>query len=543
MGQRYVTGGAKPGTYVPMPTAAEGATVYVTTTGSDSNNGLSWATAKASIPGAISALPISSSDPTGIVELGFGTFTVSSTGRSDTCTYTSGSPTVTDASIGTGDVGSYVLGFNAPPGAYIQSVTPGVSFVMSQNANGNGAQPAYIVVPAILLPAGVTIQGRGASFDPGDRFIFPSTLLNTTQILDAGTGITILTQAGTGNNTAVRAGTIRSLSLWGQNTNLFGLFNTNGPVMLCTEDCDISHHGIAGVGLSDNMNNTSFRNTTIGYNGVGGTTHVSGGVLAWVFAASPSSSVLFDNCNIFNNYGCGIASGYPFSGGFSGAGGINIIDTAVQATLTTSLSGSGVNAWLNTGKENSIGTAVGSGFYGPCAFNLKTDGQVVVVGCGFGGPSNTDNVYLNTSGLVLIGCLFAGAALSVVTNSHGFSWMNCVSTDTNWSSNNLGGTLTVSAATGKGLVPAPTTLAGTTAGNVNYWVDEAGAYKRMVISASGYENTSGTAQVITFPLAFSSTPAVTVNTTGMTVTPAATTLTLPTGMGATASGTIVVEGI
>lgn len=56
---------------------AQKATVYVTTGGSDGNDGLSWATAKLTVQAAINALPTTSSIQGGIVEVGYGKFTVS----------------------------------------------------------------------------------------------------------------------------------------------------------------------------------------------------------------------------------------------------------------------------------------------------------------------------------------------------------------------------------------------------------------------------------------------------------------------------------
>lgn len=57
-----------------VPTLTESGTQYVTTTGSDSNSGLSWASAKATIQAAINGLPANG----GVVEVGYGTFSISS---------------------------------------------------------------------------------------------------------------------------------------------------------------------------------------------------------------------------------------------------------------------------------------------------------------------------------------------------------------------------------------------------------------------------------------------------------------------------------
>lgn len=90
---------------------------------------------------------------------------------------------------------------------------------------------------------------------------------------------------------------------------------------------------------------------------------------------------------------------------------------------------------------------------------------------------------------------------------------------------------------------AQTTLTGTTAGSI-VWSEpfQGSAYKKFIGYASGYENTTATAQTITFPTAFADTPIITGNNTGMALTASTTTLTLPASMSATASGFIIIEG-
>jgi len=94
-------------------------------------------------------------------------------------------------------------------------------------------------------------------------------------------------------------------------------------------------------------------------------------------------------------------------------------------------------------------------------------------------------------------------------------------------------------------ITAPTinSLTGTTAGTIYYiQVISLSSFKKVLIYASGYENTTTTAQTVTYPVAFSTVAAVTANTTGMSVSTSLTALTLPASMTAAASGVIVVEG-
>ena len=87
------------------------------------------------------------------------------------------------------------------------------------------------------------------------------------------------------------------------------------------------------------------------------------------------------------------------------------------------------------------------------------------------------------------------------------------------------------------------TLTGTSAGSI-VWSQpmQGSALKLVVLYANGYENTTTTAQRITFTKAFTNTPAVIVNTTGMSITVSAAGVTLPTSMTATASGWIIIAG-
>ena len=88
-----------------------------------------------------------------------------------------------------------------------------------------------------------------------------------------------------------------------------------------------------------------------------------------------------------------------------------------------------------------------------------------------------------------------------------------------------------------------TTLTGTSAGSI-VWSQplQGSAFKLVILYASGYENTTTTAQSITFTKAFTNTPAVIVNTTGMSITVSTTGVTLPTGMTAAATGWIIIGG-
>jgi len=85
------------------------------------------------------------------------------------------------------------------------------------------------------------------------------------------------------------------------------------------------------------------------------------------------------------------------------------------------------------------------------------------------------------------------------------------------------------------------TLTGTSAGSVIWNMPYQGTgYKKAIFYLNGYENTTTTAQTITFPTAFTYTPYVITSISG--VSASTTALTLPTSMTATATGYIIVEG-
>lgn len=91
---------------------------------------------------------------------------------------------------------------------------------------------------------------------------------------------------------------------------------------------------------------------------------------------------------------------------------------------------------------------------------------------------------------------------------------------------------------------AQTTVLGTTAGSFIASMPEQGSsYKKVLIWLNGYENDTVTAQIYTFPVAFSETPAITTNTAnvpGVTVT--TTEVELAPNTTTVYTGWIIIEG-
>ena len=88
-------------------------------------------------------------------------------------------------------------------------------------------------------------------------------------------------------------------------------------------------------------------------------------------------------------------------------------------------------------------------------------------------------------------------------------------------------------------------LAGTTAGTVDYSMPDQGVAKKFVAFFNAYENDTTTNQTITFPVAFVNAPAVGINTTGLTVSGTTTTELVIAAPDATTTytGVLTFEGI
>jgi hypothetical protein len=69
-------------------------------------------------------------------------------------------------------------------------------------------------------------------------------------------------------------------------------------------------------------------------------------------------------------------------------------------------------------------------------------------------------------------------------------------------------------------------LTGTTAGSIQYSMYLQGQFKAIGMQAIGYENNTSTDQTITFPVAFTNTPVIVTNTTGLTLSVSTTALTI-----------------
>lgn len=95
--------------------------------------------------------------------------------RTDICGITSGSPTVTDAAIGAGDVGKAVTGTGIFGFNYVGTVTPGVSFLLSSsptsqaniNATATNASASLLIGPVVPQGIGALVAADSCTTTSG----------------------------------------------------------------------------------------------------------------------------------------------------------------------------------------------------------------------------------------------------------------------------------------------------------------------------------------------------------------------------------------
>jgi hypothetical protein len=169
---------------------------------------------------------------------------------------------------------------------------------------------------------------------------------------------------------------------------------------------------------------------------------------------------------------------------------------------------------------------------GATAAAWSTGGTFIGINAASGFTGNFIDCRLN-------GATASGAAFSVSNNGNAVFGGSITGVGITAS-----GSITTTAASGFRHGVAATVLAGTTSGNLRHTQPFQGtSFKKWVGNAQAYVNNTTTAQTVTFPVAFTYTPSVTFNDTGLTVTVSTTTLTITAPNSLTAfTGNITVEG-
>lgn len=357
-----------------------------------------------------------------------GTYTVSSTRRVGTITSVSGT-TFYDTSAASSDVGSYVLGQNIQVRTpKIISVNPGVSFTVDK-APAATPTVVHIVKPAFVLPEAVSIVGCGSTYTT-DGFGVGNPA--TSKILDKGNGVTCLVVGngdGTGNASSRYA--IKDLAIWGNNNSTFcGVYVGNMAWFLEMENCDISHHGTAGMVLDANVNSHDIRNTSFLANGTSTATSVTGGVITQLFWSQPSAAANFYNCFFNQNRGWGITGGSP-----DGAFGVCLFGCQFNNTIATNAVGSGTSAALQSHGDADGNCSVYGGWSESAAlYDFFTTGEVIVTGFTMASAAVTNHWYVNGGTASAIGCVFenlvsTGDYAVALNNGGNINWLSCFVSD------------------------------------------------------------------------------------------------------------------
>jgi hypothetical protein len=248
---------------------------------------------------------------------------------------------------------------------------------------------------------------------------------------------------------------------------------------------------------------------------------------------------------------------------------------SVEGGISVGLGPGGINTNLRVGYQTLYSNTTGNYLLalGAQSFFYNTTGSEntgVGQGTGYNNTTGDGNTYIGTAagayGVTSSNCTFVGAG-AAQSAGNAAQYCQIIGQGSQPSGNNavhetvIGAQLTgkgsntafiggTAGAYMQGPVIAPnlqatgfTTLAGTTAGNIQWQQYLQGAFKAFAAQALGYENDTATNQTITFPTPFANTPVITQNTTGLTVSATTTTLTITAPNATTLfTGIIKVEG-
>ncbi|HEX4437585.1 MAG TPA: hypothetical protein VH061_12405 [Solirubrobacteraceae bacterium] len=373
------------------PVLLPGGTAFVTLAGNDSNDGETWATAKRTIPAAIAALPRSAEGlHTGVVQVGYGTYEVSSTRREDEkCVFFNGSAYVECPSATTADIGAILMkpsmiGFEAKEiidvwegelgteNKKIPKEGTGKKFVTMESSTGeSGETLLFIIKPAIVMPAGVKIRGLGPM---GGHAGYISAGWPT-RIKDVGGGITILgpRSFSDGPGEAAKGGYVEQLTLHGNDTALDGYFAQNvfGTVIRSVAaehymrwGLDFGNNAVAQLELDDVL--AQFNGTANGT--VGKATKVLGGGIR-CYEGAPVGNAQSVICRTNNGVGM-LAYGMHILGG-------NFSHNSRQEYETKKyINQSGVGIVLGT--ENTPSQLFGGWLEGNAEANIESRGGTII---------------------------------------------------------------------------------------------------------------------------------------------------------------------
>lgn len=386
---------APTGAYAPV---GDTATVYVSkgTSASDSNDGATPYSAKATIAGALSALGWDVSTPTvlgkpGKIQVLYGTWGLTSYERQDTgCGLTNGSVTVTDASITTADVGALVSGSNIA--GIVLAVNPGVSFTCSTPANATTSETLTIDRPGVIVPPGVEMEGLGSSASsgmqttdtaPDGTYNFVN-MFSASMVQDSGNGITVAGWRGNGEASTAVKGAIRNISVYGNATRRVDTVNTNSTTTVTDPSITSADVGslVSGSGIPGGAYVSSVTPGVSFVMSVAATSTVTGLSLTLLRPSTNVCGVYSGQIWQFDVDGCDIS--------YHGTWGVHLGGNSVNCPITNCLIG------FNGSPAATVSTG---GIYqgGYSASGVKIDECAILYNCGYGVFLNAGGAILNTS--------------------------------------------------------------------------------------------------------------------------------------------------
>lgn len=401
----------------------------------------------------------------------------------------------------------------------------------------------------------------------GSSTSIPSLTINQQGQVTAASGNSVIAPAGTLTGTTLASGVVTSsITSLGSSANLPGSPTTTTQAAL-TSNTTIATTAYCDNAVTSALNGLDWKQACT----VATTANLVGTYLSGVFTMTATGVLTIDgqtatlnNTYLFKNQTTGTQNG-AYTCTTAGSTGVASVFTRRSDYNTTAKIQSGDTFFIQQGTTN-----------GGTAWSLTT-----------APPITLDTTSLTFSQVAGPGTYVAGTGLTLTGNSFSVNTSQSISTLSNLTSNglvttssssgtlgitpmatgvatflstptsaNLAAALTDGTGTGSSVFSASpilttvknntsqTTLSGTTSGSVVWSQPEQGASHKIFNGyAASYENNSVTNQTITFTTAFTNTPTIVANNTGLALTVSTTTLTITAPNSVTTfTGNIIIMG-
>jgi hypothetical protein len=289
-------------------------------------------------------------------------------------------------------------------------------------------------------------RGRMNGLTSGDSSNYP------TQILDNGTGVTILAPMGsgpgkTGTSVSTVGCSLTDISVIGNASNAQGFYAIN-LWSIVIRGCEFRGHGQWGIYLESNSPvHGILEDSECRENGTVGAVVATGGL----YISQNPNIFTIQNFRSMFNYGFAVYSGM----------GCSLVGCELQYTRATSFANSGGGLFTTGGAGNGTTDIAHCWFEGNASYDIGTGSPTLTVtSCMFQGGSTTPyaiGVGADTQQIIIDGCYSQGHTTAMVkltaSGSPGsFAWRASVSTDPLFvkSFSGTGSDIAVAVATGQG---------------------------------------------------------------------------------------------